>query len=147
MEANIDIRHLDVLEGFFYDLSTINQRAVLIKAYRRASKPLVRKAKDYAPRGRTGNLVHSIGVMAVPRDIAVLVGARKGGGSKGWHGHLVESGTKERFRKDGSSTGRVIGQKFFERAYEQTIEEVYDTIEGEWYEELDKYIKRTNKKL
>ncbi len=155
--VNINTRYLDVLEGFFYDLSVINQRAVLTKAYRRASKPLAERAKQLAPQGEPrkikgryyagGNLEKSIGIMLVPREIAVLVGARKGGGSKGWHGHLVESGTKERFRKNGGATGRVIGRKFFESAFEQTSEQVYGGIESEWYDELDKYITRVNRKL
>jgi len=145
---NVDIRtgQIKVLEGFFNDLSTFNQRKIFFESFRKASVPLVAAAKAGAPMGKTGNLRRSIGTMQEPtRRIAILVGALRQ--RKGWHGHLIESGTKERVRRSGGSTGSVRGTQFFERAFNQTERQVNDALENEWYQAIDRTIIRTNKKL
>lgn len=148
METKIEFDQLKVLEDFFYDLSVTDQRKVFLTGFRKAARPLVKAAKAGAPKGKTGNLEHSIGTMAVTQEIAIIVGARKGGGRyRGWHGHLMEHGTRQRVRKSGGSTGRVIGKKFFETAFYQTQEKMYGEIDREWYQAIDRKIININKKL
>lgn len=148
MEVTIKTDQLQILEDFFNDLSAANQRKIFIEGFRKASIPLIAAAKSNAPH-RRGILRKSIGTVAIPNEIAILVGAKKSGTYKGWHGHLVENGTVERFRKtkQGATTGKVIGTHFFEQAFNQTQEQVYSTIENEWYNAIDKFIVKTNKKL
>ena len=145
MNATLDTGHIVILERFFRDLSAVNQRKIFTAGFRKAARPLVKTAKANAPVGRTGNLRRSIGTMMMRGGIGLLVGAIRA--RKGWHGHLAESGTTERIRKSGASTGRVQGTKFFERSFDQTSKQVYSEIEKEWYQAIDKFIIRTNKKL
>jgi len=147
MNIEFDSYQIQVLEEFFNNLSTTNQRKIFLAGFRRASKPLVRAAKANSPY-RRGTLRKSIGTIAVTNEIAILVGAKKSGGYKGWHGHLVESGTTERFRKSkgGAPTGTVNATHFFEKAYDQTSPEVFKTIEQEWYNEIDRFIARVNRR-
>lgn len=146
MEISINIDQIKILEDFFKDLSTTDQRKIFLAGFRKAAVPLVARAKADSPY-RRGTLRKSIGTVAVPNDIAILVGARKAGTFKGWHGHFVENGTVERFRKSkhNAFTGRVLGTHFFENAFNETQEQVYGAIEQEWYNEIDKFIIRTNR--
>ncbi len=143
METTIDSREVDILKKFFNDLSLPNQRKVLLAAFRKAAKPLVVAAKLNVSKD-TGRLMKAIGTMAVPRETSILVGAKKG---KGWHGHLLESGTVQRRRKSGGSTGRVLATKWFETAFELTHRKLYKTIDEEFYQSINRLIIRTNRKL
>ena len=147
MEININTSQIQVLEDFFQGLSSINQRKIFMAGFRRASKPLLAAAKAASPVDK-GTLRKSFGTMEIPQQVAILVGAKKHGVNKGWHGHLVENGTVQRFRKTkgGASTGKVIGTHFFEDAYNRTEDQVFSQIEQAWYEEIDRFIMKTNKK-
>ena len=147
MEITINTDQIKVLEDFFQGLSSIDQRKVFLAGFRKAAIPLVAAAKAASP-VRTGTLRKSFGTVAIPGEIAILVGARKSGANKGWHGHLVENGTVQRFRrtKKNAPTGKVAGMHFFENAFNMVQEEMYGDIEQEWYNEIDKFIIRTNKK-
>jgi hypothetical protein len=80
----------------------------------------------------------------MPQNIAILVGSKL---NKGWAGHLIENGTVERFRrtKKGAPTGRLVGTHFFENAFNMVEEQMYGSIEQEWYQAIDNFIMRTNK--
>lgn len=145
MNVELKTGQLAVLNDFFRGLSTIDQRKVFAEGFRKSAKPLVDVAKANVPVGRTGNLKRSIGTMMLSGGIGIMVGTLRQ--RKGWHGHLVESGTNERVRKSGGATGRMPATHFFERAFETTKEQVYSTIEEEWYKAIDNVIIRTNKKL
>lgn len=158
MEVKADISQLDILEDFFKELSLVDQRKIFLSAYRKASRPLLNAMKTNVPIGkdrmkggksvRGGTLLRSLGTIAVPQEIALLVGARKSGINKGWHGHLVEYGTKERFtRKNKLSRGVMPADNFIERSYNATEDQVFGAIENEWYDEIDRYIVRTNRRL
>lgn len=146
MEVNVNTNQLDILEDFFHSLGTMDQRKIFLAGFRRASRPIIATARAGAPR-RTGTLMKSIGTVEVPNEIAILVGAKKSGTYKGWHGHLVENGTRERFRRSGAPTGKVTATHFFERAYSGVEQQVFENIEEEWYREIDRFIIRTNKKI
>jgi hypothetical protein len=86
--------------------------------------------------------------------VAILVGAK----SKAFYGRFLEPDEehppKERFwkhrkAKDGGkrSTGIMTIHKFVEPAWDVTHEQVHETINNEWYNEIDKYMKRVNNKL
>ena len=146
MNIQVNTDQIKVLEDFFYELSNADQRKIFIAGFRKAAKPLVNAARNNAP-FNTGNLRRSIGTIEMPQEIAILVGAKKGGSYKGWHGHLVENGTVMRFRKNGGSTGKVVGKHFFENAYNLVEGVMYDRIEDEWFNAIDQYIVKVNKKI
>ena len=141
----IDTKQIKVLEDFFKNLSAVDQKRVFDAGFRRAAKPLISKAKSNAPY-RSGNLRKSIGSIIVKDDLALLVGAKQTGRFRGYHGHLVEDGTKIRRRRSGGSTGSMPATHFFEKAFNATSKEMYDSIEDSWRKEIDNLIVRTNKK-
>lgn len=147
MNLQIDASQIDALREFFEGLSAVDQRKLFLAAFRKAAKPMVADAKATVPR-RTGNLANSIGTMGVGSEAAILVGAKKGGGARGWHGHLIENGTADRFRKskNNAPTGRVTGTRFFEIVYERNEEYIVQSTEEEWLRAIDNMIIRINKK-
>jgi len=145
MNISFNTSEVRVLEDFFNDLSNVNQRKVFISAFKKAVKPLISLAKLGAPMGATGNLRRSIGSIATPRDISILVGARKGR-YKGWHAHFIENGTMARFRRSGGSTGKIISKPFFEPAFNATEKQMYDSIEKTWLKEINRFITKVNKR-
>jgi hypothetical protein len=157
MDVSIDTNQVKVLQDFFNDLSTIDQRKIFMSAYRKAVKPLVSAAKANAP-NKTGQLRRSVGTIEKPDDVAIIVGAKLTGGNKksGWYGNILEVGSYrvgERFRKRGkfaanrASTGVLKATHWFEEAWDATEKQVYDTIDQEWYTAIDNMIIRVNKKL
>src|ERR1035437_6347992 len=93
----IDASQMAVLTDFFNNLSTIDERKVLMAGLKRAAKPLQEEAKRLCPR-RTGGLASSIGEFMLTDKIGIVVGPKKAS-KAGWKGHLLEYGTKERYRK------------------------------------------------
>jgi len=157
MEMKIDTSQINVLKDFFDELSTMDQRKIFMASFRKAAKPLIVAARINVPKERM-NLYRSIGSIELPQQIAILVGSKvntqyvtkKGRLSKVWYGNLLEEGTKQRFRKSkhgGGATGKVTATHFFENAFNITQEQMYDNMAQEWYNEIDKYIIRMNKKL
>jgi HK97 gp10 family phage protein len=157
MELIVNTSNYKHLEDFFQELSAMDQRKIFISAYRKAVKPLVALAKSNVP-VKTGNLRRSIGTIEIPDKIAILVGAKTSGKYKGWYAHFLEptegNNPKERFRrrmngkriKTGTgSTGKMTIHRFFEPAYDATEEQIFSTIEQEWYRAIDEKIIRVNK--
>jgi hypothetical protein len=145
MDVTIDISEIKVLETFFDNLSTMDQKKIFTAAYRKAARPLVTAVKNAAPY-RRGIVRKSIGTVEIPDRVAILVGARLAGANKGWAARFTEGGTAERTRKKGGSTGKVTATHWFENTYNMMEDQVYDTIANEWYNEIDKYIAKVNKK-
>jgi hypothetical protein len=146
MNIALDTSRLDVLDNFFEELSDLDKKKIFSSAYRKASLPLVQAAKALVPR-RTGRLAGSIGTIFMYEDSAALIGTKLGRG--GSLGHIFEHGTKERFRRSKTGTGgtgKIIGLHFMEKAFEATDDKVYSMIETEWYDAIERLIKRTNKK-
>ncbi len=138
--------NLKVLEDFFHDLAYSDQRKIFTAGFKKAAKPLIAMAKMKVPE-KTGNLRKSIGSVMVQGDIAIIVGARTTGSNKGFHGHLVEFGTRQRTHKSGKSVGRMPGAYFFKESMDRTEGKVFDTIAEEFYDSIDRFIIRTNKRL
>ena len=140
MEVTIKTDQIKILEDFFQGLSTIDQRKIFLAGFRKAAVPLISAAKAASP-VRTGTLRRSFGAISIPQEIAILVGARKSGANKGWHGHLVENGTVQRFRKTkgGAPTGKVTGTHFFENAFNMVQEEINGIAEYNGDTWLTKY--------
>ena len=146
MDVSIDTSQIEALTGFFNELREADKKKIYAQGFRRASKPLVEATKSLVPR-RRGTLAGSIGTIYYYDDVSMVMGARKK--YKGNHGHLIENGTVERFRRSKTGTGRtgkVIGVHFIERAYNATEDKVMDAIEGEWLHAIDRAITRINKK-
>jgi HK97 gp10 family phage protein len=146
MEMTLKTEQIKILEDFFASLGTMDQRKIFTSGFKKAARPLLRAMRANVP-VNTGRLRRSLASVMLPNDISIIVGARTVGLNKGWYGHLVEYGTVDRIRKSGGRTGKVTGTHFVERAFYSTEKQVYGSIEDEWYNAIDRFIIRTNKKL
>jgi HK97 gp10 family phage protein len=121
------------------------------KAHFQAAKVLVEKEKQLAPRGKTGNLVNSIGTEKLPISKASALGAvrtgpRRGGNYKGFAGHLVEFGTKRRRTRRGANRGIMPAIPFVRPAFKSTEGQVNSSIVGFILSTLEKTVRRNLKK-
>lgn len=124
----------------------ISQHKILGSMFYAAAKPMEDEQKrvlNQVTTKRTGNLEKSIGRVRVPIKKAnelgaVRVGPRRGGQYKGYHGHLIEFGTKDRYTKRGKYTGRGPRLPFVEPAYRNKKDEV----ESRMGVEIGKVLKR-----
>lgn len=164
--------NLKVLEDAFYEFSTIDQRKIFISAFKKAAVPLVAMIKNNVAQEAIdkGNLYRSIGTTAVPNEVAIWVGSirktlyvtPKGKLSKVWYGLLTENGTKPRQVKSFLTTyaikrGRedkrslsprgISATNWFKGAWEWGQYQVYEGIEKEWYESIERFINKTNAKM
>lgn len=106
-----------------------------------AAKPLIEKEKLLAPEGPNGNLVDSIGGVKVSQKKAVEIGEVHVGPRirrphRGFHGHLVEYGTKKRELKGlgkypaGTSRGVMPAKPFVRPALAQTKDLVLSRVQN-----------------
>lgn len=117
------------------------------KAHLQSAKILVEKEKLLAPEGPTGNLVDSIGATRTPFKKAnaigeVIVGPRRKGRFKGFAGHLVEYGTRKRKNKNGANRGIMPKKPFAKPAFDQTRNEIKNSIKGNLSKIVVKALKR-----
>lgn len=101
MNFSISVTGVKEIDNVLRALPIEMNHRIIGSAHLAAAKPLVEREKLLAPEGPTGNLVDSIGAMLVPLKRAdrigeVVVGPRRTGRYRGFAGHLVEFGTKQR---------------------------------------------------
>ena len=102
----------------------------LTKILRKGSRPIIVEARQRAPVKKKA-LVRSIGAIngrGMGKGTQIYIGPRRGGGYKGYAGHLIEYGTAPRTKKNGASTGSVAAHPFMRPAYELRIEEAKKII-------------------
>ena len=102
----------------------------LLKILRKGGKPIVAEARSRVPVKKKA-LIRSIGTIngrGGGRGEQVYLGPRRGGGFKGYAGHLIEYGTGPRTKKNGASTGSVAAHPFMRPAYELRIDEARGII-------------------
>ena len=158
MDVNIDTANIKILQDFFTDLATSDQRNIFIAAIRKAVKPMILTAKSIAPY-KTGNLRRSITSEPVRDEIAVTVGIHRGGKRDGWYGKFFEPSTKRtpkiRFRKKingrrlapgKGSTGKIELHPFIEPAYAINERGMQISILNDFYKAIDEKIIRVNNK-
>jgi HK97 gp10 family phage protein len=147
----------DGLEQTFKNFQYKDKRNIFINAFRKATKPTLDAARSNVPRGKTSNLYRSLGLVPMQDNIGVFIGARIIGGYRGFHGHLVEDGTVNRYVKTEKGktlkTPRFTGKMnpnahyagFFRKAVEGTERQVIDTVTKEWYDAIARFIVRNGK--
>ena len=150
MKIDVKSPGLEKLRRVFDSMDIKQQKSVLNKAYRKAVKPIIDIAIATAPvgRGKTvrgggmigGNLKASIGSYISSSEIGIHIGARKTGQHKGWHGHLVEDGTKPRsyITKTGKTknVGVMPASGFFKASVEKHEDSAVEVVGEEWYKEI-----------
>lgn len=108
------------------------------------SKIVVNRMKLNAPEGPTGNLVDSIGAVRMKRERlgAVWVGPRRRGGKRGFAGHLVEFGTRQRKTRTGANRGKMPVNPFAEKSFNQTASQLEKSLADSAKKVLVRTIKR-----
>lgn len=144
MSAKVSVTGLKEIDQVLKGLPSQLQDRVLKTAHADAAKPLIQLAKQLVPKGKTGNLEKSIGVERISMKKTdaiglVLVGPRRRGGNKGFHGHLIEYGKTNR---DGTKTEP---QPFMQPAFDQTGSQVEKNIAESLGKKLNGFMKRTIK--
>ena len=105
----------------------------LLKTLRKGGRPIVAEARSRVPVKKKA-LIRSIGTINGRRGgkgQQVYLGPRRGGGFKGYAGHLIEYGTAPRTKKNGGSTGSVAAHPFMRPAFELRIGEAREIIKNE----------------
>jgi len=120
---------------------------VIGQGYMRAAKPLIEKEKELAPKGKTKNLVKSIGAYRATKSSRqsigeVRAGPRRKGGFKGFSGHLNEFGTKARRNKKGANRGRMPMHPFVAPAFRATKDQVLERFKPEMRQSFVRNMKR-----
>lgn len=141
MSVKISVTGLKEIDQVVKGLPLQLQDRVLKAAHADAAKPLLMIAKEKVPKGKTHNLERSIGVERVNLNRTdqvglVLVGPRRRGGNKGYHGHLIEYGKTNR---DGTKT---IADPFMRPAWYQTYTTVERNIAESLSKKLNSFMKR-----
>lgn len=138
----------------FDELSKSQKRSVVISGFTKASKPMLQTVKNNLisrTRAKTsGNLAKSLGVKGVRGKSILHLGARTFGNFKGFHSHLVESGTGERYytTKSGAIhiTGRARPMPWFRPGVKSTEKETAERFIDDTIKSLGEMIKRQNAK-
>ena len=140
MSSGVKITGMKELNQVMSGLKKFNQHKIMGSVLYKASKPMMTAQKQIAAQKttrRTGNLDTSIGRMKVSMKKAaeigtVRVGPRIGGRYKGYHGHLIEFGTKDRYTKKGAYRGRGPSLPFVAPAFTGQLEQVKKNIYTEF---------------
>jgi len=161
----LDIKSPDLekLERVFQDMDWKKQKTVVRAAFRKALKPTLAQAKTSVPKGRTRNLYNSLGLLFGNDFYKVALAARIRGQFKGYHAHLVESGTKDRQwtakrtmrmfnRKTGNfytlkmgdvqKTGRTKPTRFLWMSVRMTENNTSRILGDEFFKSLERYHKK-----
>lgn len=99
---------------FIERLRNIDKTPEVRRAFNDAMTPLVKQGKANIAARNTegiGNLKRSITKKAYPSKLYAIAGGQRKGTYKGNHLHLVDLGTKQRFKKNGRSTGKMYAGK------------------------------------
>ena len=139
----ISITGINEIDKVLKGLPLQLQDRVLKAAHADAAKPLISAAKAIVPKGKTKNLVTSIGVERVSMKKTDAIGLVQVGprrkGFKGQHGHWIE------FGKTNRNGTRTTPSPFMEPAFNQTKGAVERGIAESVGKKLYQFMKRTVK--
>lgn len=149
------------LDKMFMTLPYNTQRSVMLKAFRKSSKPMVVTMKSSIRTlikhqdKSTGNLEKSVGSYAPRQKIELDIGTRKFYPWKGHHGHLLEAGTEDRaYTTSGGpfskgvehKTGRVAPKFWFAKSVNQTKNTVAGRFMDDRMKAFHDHVIKYNKK-
>lgn len=150
-KSGIEVKGDKELKRLFEILPAKVNKKILLSAFRKGARPLIKQARVNAPKDE-GDLKRSIGtVTAKPKNrnkAAVRIGPRRGKAktANGFHGHLVEFGTAPRKTESGRFTGAMPANPFMAPAWESEKGDVQKTINDSIGEVVEKVIKSTLKR-
>lgn len=158
VKGQVAVTGIRELNDFLKQLPIQINHRVIGAANVEAAKPLVDAAKSLAPKGKTKNLVNSIGAVKIPITKATEIGTvhvrpRVKAGYKGFHGHLVELGVVNRpaggwyARMPGAHPTNQPPKPFMRPAFEATKDKLFQKFDDIFSNKLRDVMRRTlNKK-
>lgn len=154
--SDIEINVLGDMEltQLFQQLKMSQQKSIQISAFRAATKPLLQDAKSNLlarTKGKAGGSLHKSLGAKPHRSLPILkIGARRGGNFAGYHGHLIDEGTKLRqyTTKKGvvRKTGSVSATNFWIDAVDKNERAALESVGDQIIKAFHRYIKRYNKR-
>jgi|SRR5688572_5474435 len=144
MSAKLSLSGVKEIDAVLKGLPLLTQDRLLKTVHADSAKPVIQAAKSLVP-VKKGNLRDSIGVERVnikrTNEIGLVqAGPLRGGGKKGFHGHLIEFGKTNR---DGSKSK---AEPFMEPAFNSTKSEVENRIKESLGRKILAFMNRTIKK-
>ena len=132
MKFAVSVTGVKEIDSVLKALPAAVSHKVLGAAHLAAAKPLIQRETQLAPI-LSGDLSESIGGEKTPISRAnavgeVVVGPRRSRQHRGYHGHLVERGTKRRVNKKGANRGVMPAHPFIQPAFDQTHIQVEKNI-------------------
>lgn len=149
MSIKISVTGIEEIDRVLRGMPQQLTHNVLTAAHADAAKPLITTAKATV-RKKTGDLANSIGVKKTNLSKVgaiglVQVGPLRGGGNKGYHGHLIEFGHKI-VTRSGKTVGFSKKFPFMEPAFNATKAIVEKNISESIGKKLSAYMRRIIKK-
>ncbi|PXY01400.1 hypothetical protein DF185_07910 [Marinifilum breve] len=130
-----------IFDEIYEELTIAQQKGIDIKVFKKVAKPLIKQIrKNLRPNKRTGNLSKSIGVKNLKKKEGIRIGARVFGRWKGYHGHLLENGSKKR-----GKYGNMNGTSFFSKAIDTTATESEKIMTQEYANVITDIIQKAKK--
>lgn len=141
------------LVASFMKMNEEVQNKLVATAFRKSSAILLKEVRNnLVSYRRTGTLSNSFISEFRKSDKRIIVGASRRLG--GYHAHLLEDGTQERyyFKRSGvkgeSSTARYTGRMkathFFSKAIDTSGDKVFETMANQFKKLIDKHFKKNN---
>lgn len=157
MEENqkIELFGFTELNQFFETLARADQRKVIMDSFRIGGKPLISLSRQLLKsqlkrKSTSRNLEKSMGFVPGRGSrssvfVSAKIGARKFFPHRGFHGHLVNSGTTSRSTRRGFNRGTMPGNAFFDRAFSQTEGQMTSASADYILQALNKLVQRNLK--
>lgn len=162
-EVGVDISQLEEVKWILSNIEKKISKRYLISVFRAESKPLIRKARELAPKSekkawatvhrhyskkketrktvihKPGDLKRSIkGFPGKSKTGTYWVGAQSGSGKNpdAFYAPFVEFGTKDRKKR-----GKIEATKFMASAFQQTRQQIVNGIASRLKVDIEQYVK------
>lgn len=145
------------LDRFFRtSLRPAQQKQIITGAYRKVVKPIIKDARSNlrsrTKKKHTGNLLRSVGSkIGRGRYWTLTIGARTYGNYKGYHGHLVNSGTDVRYRRTKQGTvvnlGKTVGNHWWDDATINQEGKIQANYHQAVIESLEQFVNRNLRRM
>lgn len=154
--GKIELFGFTELNEFFETLARADQRKVIMDSFRIGGKPLIALSRTLLKAGlkrksKFRALEKSLGFVPGRGSrssvfVSAKIGARKFRPHRGFHGHLVNTGTTSRSTRRGFNRGTMPGTGFFDQAFNQTENQMTTESADYILDALNKLVQRNLKK-
>ncbi len=132
MKIVFDRNMMKNINQFLTSLADKERNRLYVSAMKKAAKPMVETARDYAP-FRTGRLFYSIDVIKNPQKAdGLLFGIKSGGIYVGWRGRFVDRGWTPK-KGPNKKKSKMSYARAKNRDYDRPSEATVGRKPGAWF--------------